>query len=56
MTPASAALGVPGLVEPGEGGQGRRANQQSAVVLGVPKGIRSVVQVKIRAIPLAVVA
>ena len=40
MTPASAALGVPCLVEPGEGGQGRRANQQSAVVLGVPKGIR----------------
>jgi hypothetical protein len=42
MTPASAALGVPSLTEPGEGvGQGRRANQQSAVFLGVPKGIRT---------------
>ena len=42
MTPASAALGVPPLAEPGEGwAKGGPANQQSAVFLGVPKGIRN---------------
>jgi hypothetical protein len=38
MTPASAALGVPSLTEPGEGwAKVGPANQQSAVFLGVPK-------------------
>src|SRR6478752_76935 len=41
ITPASAALGVPCLGQPGEGSQGWPANQQSAVFLGVPKGIRT---------------
>jgi hypothetical protein len=45
MTPASAALGVPALTEPGEGwAKGGPAYQQSAVFLGVPKGIRAVMQ------------
>jgi len=58
MTPASAALKVPPLAEPGEGwAKGGPANQQSAVFLGVPKGNRTVVQVaEWPAIPFAVVA
>ena len=58
MTPASAALGVPSLTEPGEGwAKGGPANQQSAVLLGVPKGIRTVMQVgDWPGIPVAVVA
>ena len=57
MTPASAALGVPSLTEPGEGAKGGPANQQSAVFLGVPKGNRTVVNMEeLPAIPLAFVA
>ena len=58
MTPASAALGVPSLTEPGEGrAKGRRANQQSAVFLGVPKGNHTVVNLEeFPSIPLAIVA
>jgi len=58
MTPASAALGVPALAEPGEGwAKGGPANQQSAEFLGVPKGNRTVMQVgELPGIPVAVVA
>jgi hypothetical protein len=57
MTPASAALGVPSLTEPREGWAKGGPNQQSAVFLGVPKGIRTVVQLaELPGIPVAVVA
>jgi hypothetical protein len=57
LTPASGALAVPPLTEPGEGGQGWRANQQSAVFFGVPKEIRTIVNLEeFSALWLAVVA
>jgi len=58
MTPASAALGVPALTEPGEWvGQGWASESTISGVSGLPKGNRTVVNVEdFPAIRLAVVA
>ena len=56
MTPASAALGVPCLVEPGEGAKGgEQINNQR--FSGRPQGNRTVVNLEeFPVIPLAIVA